>query len=384
MDRYYYDEVKAASAHPGLTVRMWGPGWPGYDDKLDASENIALAFPNVRFDVIYTKTRHHQVASDSAVVVHATADCHDFQCVQPEFYPMHADAITFRYAGEILELARPEQWRGSKAPAVGSPRMPLFFHSPDCADDGLLHPAEAANVPRSASARSRSSRSAGDRWAEQRPTLIRLIGHSDATWYPLRNRVRQGIESGEIANASVYRHVGYVLQSLKNAASVQQQEVGVFDPYDPAVEHHRQNQRAWAAVLASTQICVFDSSILRKAIRKFHESFMSGCVVASDIPLEMEDIFKDVVIPLEPDMTPGEINNILQVYLADKERLAWMAMEAFKRARMHWTCRNKVDRLLEAAERVVRGDRGYWFPFGFSGGCRRFGKGDSKRTEWCK
>ena len=35
---------------------------------------------------------------------------------------------------------------------------------------------------------------------------------------------------------------------------------------------------------------MFDSTIIRKSIAKFYEPFLTGCVVASDIPVEMEEL----------------------------------------------------------------------------------------------
>ncbi|KAJ3403439.1 hypothetical protein CcCBS67573_g06582 [Chytriomyces confervae] len=387
MDRYFYDEVRAANSHPQLLVRLWGPGWFGYDNALTASENIVQAFADIEFDIIYTKTWHHNITSETAVVIHATGDCHNKKCITDPYYPTFADAITYRYAGLILEFSRPEQWKARESErvkklnsAANLAPMPFFFHSPDCADEAIMHP---LSLPLSAKMRHTSL---GDRWASTRNNPIFMIGHPKGWLYPLRAKVKDGIESGKIQNARVYKHVGYVLESETGVSQGKGKNgvLGVFDPNDPDVEHQRKNQREWANALATTQICVFDSSVVRKAIRKYQESFMSGCVVAADIPLEMEEMFRNVVIPLRADMSVQEINQVLQEYLQDKERLAWMAVEAFKRARMHWTCRNKVDRLLEAAERVVRGERGYWFPFGFSSTCRRFGKDDKWISDWCK
>ncbi|ORY31196.1 hypothetical protein BCR33DRAFT_551353 [Rhizoclosmatium globosum] len=381
-DRYFYDEVTAAVSHPRLEVRVWGPGWEGYIPKLTSSENIRRTFPNISFDIIYSKTRHFNITSTTAVVIHGTADCHQHNCLRDDVYPTHADAITFRYAGLILEFARPEQWASQEKqrikklfPNLNATQrqnmeqpMPFFFHSPDCADDTLLHP-----IP------------GGKEWEQFRPHKIRLIGSHQKELYPLRYTIWKGIKSGKIKNAEVYEHVGNTLNKpTKKTIPGQQLEIGIFNPNDPVISHHRKNQQNWANVLATTQICVFDSSIVRKAIRKFQESFLSGCVVASDIPLEMEDIFRDVVIPLRVDMGVHEINEILQTYLQDTKRLRWMAREAFKRARMHLTCRNKVDRLLQAAAMVLRGERGYWFPFGFSATCRKFWTGDKYTTEWCR
>ncbi|KAI8607711.1 hypothetical protein BC830DRAFT_89419 [Chytriomyces sp. MP71] len=400
MDRYYYDEVRAASSHGGLMVRFWGPGWFAYDDRLTATQNIIAAFPDVQFDIIYTKTIHHNVTSDTAVVIHGTGDCHNKKCITDAYYPTYADAITYRYAGLLIEFSRPEQWAAREknrykkftanlsandsAPPFTPQPLPFFFHSPDCADEAIMHPVH------NAFSRHRAARmTQGERWAHTRRRTITMIGSAKTWLYPLRAKVQGAIRAGKIANASVYKHVGYVLEPREGVVTVgggmgKGGLLGVYDAEDPDVAHHTVNQHAWAHALATTQICVFDSSVVRKAIRKYQESFMSGCVVAADIPLEMEDMFKGVVIPLSAAMSVEEINARLQEYLADKERLAWMAMEAFRRARTHWTCRNKVDRLIEAAERVVEGERGYWFPFGFSATCRKFGKDDTWITDWCK
>ncbi|KAI9353720.1 hypothetical protein BDR26DRAFT_814962 [Obelidium mucronatum] len=395
-------QIKAASSHAQISVRLWGPGWAMYNEKISARENILRAFPNIQFDIIYTKTRHYNVTSPTAVVVHGTADCHQHTCLNPEVYPSHADAITYRYAGLIMEFSRPNQWKSHESKRVKKmypnlneterrglmQPMPFFFHSPDCADEELLHP-----VP--------STQRQQQTWAESRPVSIRLIGNHRKELYPLRYKIWNAIKSGKIQNAVIYQHVGNTINANDNTKGKQKSEtisvegwnnastgpgnsLGVIDPHDPDVAHHRKNQQDWARVLATTQICVFDSSIVRKAVRKFQESFMSGCVVASDIPLEMEDLFKDVVIPLNVKMSVDQINSILQEYLQDKDKLEWMAREAFKRARMHWTCRNKVDRLIQAAARVLEGERGYWFPFGYSATCRKFWTEAKYETEWCQ
>ncbi|KAJ3070916.1 hypothetical protein HDU98_006052 [Podochytrium sp. JEL0797] len=392
MDRYYYDEVKAASLHPNLNTRLWGPGWPSYNPSLTPTQNILDAFPTTPFDVIYTKTWHHNITSPTAVVIHGTGDCHSHKCVRDEYFPTFADAVTFRYAGLVLEFGRVEQWDKREAERVRKLEtpvgmseeernarkqpMPFFFHSPDCADEEVMHPIHAHG----------GVVTGQEKWEDSRPNLIRLIGNTKKGLYPLRAKVKDAIKAGKIQDAKVYEHVGYVLDAGKKLAGPQWGggEVGLFDAMDPDVAHHRKNQKAWSKVLATTQICVFDASIVKKAIRKFQESFLSGCVVASDVPYEMQDVFKDVMIPLSVDMTVDEINDTLQTYLQDKERLRWMAMEAFRRARAQWTCRNKVDRLLEAAEMVASGQRGYWMPFGFLAGCRRFGEGEEYVTEWCR
>lgn len=58
------------------------------------------------------------------------------------------------------------------------------------------------------------------------------------------------------------------------------------------------------------KICVFDSSVERKIIRKYMEALLSGCVVAADLPLELHNELKEVMIVLRVDMNQTEINTI--------------------------------------------------------------------------
>ncbi|KAJ3416174.1 hypothetical protein HDV05_002819 [Chytridiales sp. JEL 0842] len=363
LDRYYYDEVRAASEHPSIHVRMWGPGWPLWNSTQTPVENVARAFGSVdKFDIIYTKTKHHKESFPNSVVIHAPGDCHHFQCLSSSQINPYADGLTIRYAGLIVDLFRPEQWKARMGDSV---QMPFIFHSTDCADERMMYPARLQN--------------AGERWEDSRPNEVMLFGYV-SDWYPLRKTVVEGIRNKTITG-SVYRHPGYVQKPKELQKGDKKKELGVYDPHDPDVAHMFENQRQWAQSLRQTQICIFDSSIVRKAIRKYHEAFLSGCVVAADIPLEMEFMFEDAIIPLRPNMTPEEIQHTIEPYLEDKDRLAKMAVKAFRRAREHWTCRNKVDRLLKAAAKIRSGERGYWFPYGFSVGCRSYSpKGEAQYT----
>lgn len=164
-------------------------------------------------------------------------------------------------------------------------------------------------------------------------------------------------------------------------------QIGKFNPTDPETSPVRKVAEEWSKGMRETKICVFDSSMERKTIRKFNEAFLSGCVVASDIPSEMEYIFRGVVIELDARMTEQEIDLKLRGALQDPVQLQQMAVEAMYRARNIFNCKSKVDKLLEAVARYQIGERGYWFPDGFSATCRSYAN-DKKFKEynyppWC-
>ena len=51
--------------------------------------------------------------------------------------------------------------------------------------------------------------------------------------------------------------------------------------------------------VTAVQVCMFDSSIVRKGLAKYFEAMMGGCVVAADVPLEMEAVVRPAMIVLE-------------------------------------------------------------------------------------
>ncbi|KAJ3331877.1 hypothetical protein HDU76_001965 [Blyttiomyces sp. JEL0837] len=374
MDRFLYDEVRAAAKHPELEVRIWGHDWPFYNNSEIPIVNINNVFGSPDyFDIVYTIEAWFNRTFPSSVVIHSVGDCHGLDCVKDNNVAYNADGIALRYAGILLDLFRWEQWQKRvKDTTYENRSMPFLFHHTDCGDETILHPAELSRN--------------GERWEDSRPYKARLFGAVNAGLYPLRTTVKKGIEEG-IIKAELVIHPGYNVnaEAVSDLPTNDTSSAGLVLDRDPHVAHLFRIQQSYAEQLRQTQICIFDSSVVRKAIRKYHEAFLSGCVVAGDIPLEMENTFRDVVIPLRLDMSASEIQATLDEYVHDTERLAWMAVEGFRRARAVWTCRAKVDRLLEAAGKIKGGEKGYWFPFEFSATCREYpwSRNEEDKSPWC-
>ncbi|ORY40973.1 hypothetical protein BCR33DRAFT_787202 [Rhizoclosmatium globosum] len=337
MDRQFYDEMDAAIGHPDVEVFHFGVKFPGWNETWSLAENLNSKFPGIQFDIVYSKDFYQEYDSrlTNPVVTHTFGDCwNPMECSRNGLYVYH-DVIGTHYAGLLMDLFRPEQWKEK-----------ILWKANQFKEQG--NEAKFASTPHP------------------------VLRGCKSKQVPLRTTMTDGIKAGIIKNATIWGHPGYDLPSGANNANCTLLEDGRYHYNDPRVEPLRKTQRAFAQALRDHQICLFDSSHIRKAIRKYHEAFFSGCVVAADVPIEMEEMFRDVVILLRKEMTAEEVNEVVQEYLKDKERLAWMAEEAFYRARQHWTCRNRVDRLLEVSARVLRGERGYWFPFGFSATCRHY------------
>ena len=63
-------------------------------------------------------------------------------------------------------------------------------------------------------------------------------------------------------------------------------------PDAPLVANATANYKLFVSRLQESKVCMFDSTIIRKSIAKFYEAFLAGCVVASDLPYEMEELFR--------------------------------------------------------------------------------------------
>ena len=141
--------------------------------------------------------------------------------------------------------------------------------------------------------------------------------------------------------------------------------------------------------MREAKICVFDASLERKMIRKvgrlclawcqyltkgyqYAQAFLSGCIVAADLPTEHEEALREFIIPLKRTWDIDRIHAEIQSYLARPDRLHQMAMDAFVYARQHLTTtcvlvqdnadegnRNKVSHVLRMADDYRRGVRGY-------------------------
>ena len=63
-------------------------------------------------------------------------------------------------------------------------------------------------------------------------------------------------------------------------------------PDAPLVANATANYKLFVSRLQESKVCMFDSTVIRKSIAKFYEAFLAGCVVASDLPYEMEELYR--------------------------------------------------------------------------------------------
>jgi hypothetical protein len=75
-----------------------------------------------------------------------------------------------------------------------------------------------------------------------------------------------------------YQHPGYVIWEMPEAY---EDPMVTYEQGHKAYVHHEALREDFAKHMRETKICVFDSSLERKMIRKYAQALLAGCVVVS-------------------------------------------------------------------------------------------------------
>ncbi|KAL7425098.1 hypothetical protein Q5752_000786 [Cryptotrichosporon argae] len=331
------------------------PPWTAYEDGCNERSRFGLVWT---ISDIYKRDdlAHVDVLDCGTLFAQQIGDCHSLRCLD-EWY-VGANITAVKYAFELQEVFGWDRIK-SMYPDMAAP---LFGHSPDTGNPWDFWP-----VP----------------WSEKKRRAS-IFGF-DGSFYPIRTTVTDYLKDvGPSASASRsavvsrHPHPGYTI---------------AYDPAEPALETYERNHSSYAVQTAiredfarglrEAQICIFDSSLERKMIRKYAQAFLSGCVVAADLPTEHEEALSAFVIELKPSWNALRIVAELERHLAEPERLEQMAMDAFAYARQHLTTTRKIDGMLDLVDQYRAGIRGYDHPFSFSSRCRAFWSGNAPRPPWC-
>ena len=220
------------------------------------------------------------------------------------------------------------------------------------------------------------------------PRCLALMGHVGVveshheslliSVYPIRTAISDYFhrheEDPSLPEPIIHRHEhpGYVIWPSDQARD---QPLETYEPNHEYYQNHLRTREDFAKGMRESRICVFDASLERKMIRKYAQAFLSGCVVAADLPTEHEEALSKFTIVLKPTWSIERIHEELQKYLDRPEKLHQMAMDAFAYARGHLTTTKKVSDMLEMVDAHKQGSRGYWLPYGFSLRCRAYWSG---------
>mmetsp|Transcript_24596 Transcript_24596/g.40493 ORF Transcript_24596/g.40493 Transcript_24596/m.40493 type:complete len:503 (-) Transcript_24596:219-1727(-) len=361
LDRFFYDMVDSAVRHPQLKVYLWGPGYPGFDGSLNATENVIKTYGCDFFDIIYVNVPHFDIAActNFTVIVQELGECQYGKCLQT--YHPNAHVTISRHAYTPLELFNMNVERREAEPH-------MFAHNPECANP--VQPAVQF---------------------DQKKFNATLFGSTDVSLFPLRHHVKRGIKFGTVL-AEHHGHPGNRIVPPKGSANSMPHRPDhkvplTADSYtrlQSYVSHIKVANKDYFHKMAHSKICIFDSTVERQAVRKFFEAFLVGCVVASDLPFEMEEEFRDVIIQLDAADSDKAIQAKLASALADPVELRRKAARAMALAHRYFTCHSKVERMLKYVDDYRKGFRGYYFPFGFRIGCHSYLKPYARPNKWCR
>lgn len=169
-------------------------------------------------------------------------------------------------------------------------------------------------------------------------------------------------------------HPGYIIETAPEALL---QPLETYTPGHPSYATHIAIREDFARSMRESRVCVFDSSLERKMIRKvgaitslipscqvilndgekctdpcgrrtsrleqeadilkYAQAMLSGCVIAADLPTEHESALRSFIIPLQPSWGIKQIEAQIRAYLARPDEMHRMAMEGFVYARSHLT-----------------------------------------------
>ncbi|BEI83334.1 hypothetical protein CcaverHIS002_0312020 [Cutaneotrichosporon cavernicola] len=438
MNTHTYEIVDAALRHPNVIVDVWGPGWAGYDWDVPLSVNVKRranriaqleasrtehtaaaararqaaarerwaserndwfrksAHPQpqatdvsneesdfepwntpewiervdecndaVRYDIVWTISDiykandmpHVDALDCGALLVQQLGDCHEHRCLK-EWYPQANNITVTKYGFELPELFNLANVRK----VYPSFEMGLFGHSPDTANEWDFYP-----LP----------------WSER--TAQAVIFGFDGGFYPVRttvtNHLRRLEQDSSLPASPISRHPhpGY---DINSADEYKQTPLETYEIGHPSYQRHRELRHDFARGMRTAQICVFDSSLERKLIRKYAQALLSGCVIASDLPTEHEEAMMGLVIRLEPTWDIERIEAEINKYLAQPEVLHQMALDGFAYARRHLTTTAKISDMLRLVEAHRSGVRGYDHAHSFSSRCRSY-SGHAPPPPWC-
>lgn len=92
-----------------------------------------------------------------------------------------------------------------------------------------------------------------------------------------RPRVEHAIRNNQTF-VTQFKHPGFDIPRSR----IPKRKLATYEPGHPSYRPQIRKREEFAEGMRNAQICVFDSSVEKKAIRKYAQAFLSGCVVAAD------------------------------------------------------------------------------------------------------
>ncbi|KAG0142774.1 hypothetical protein CROQUDRAFT_49780 [Cronartium quercuum f. sp. fusiforme G11] len=224
-----------------------------------------------------------------------------------------------------------------------------------------------------------------NKWEEKSVDAL-LIGKVDAGYYPIRLTVSEAIKHGRTQIKELRAPPPFVTPI--STARFLSSRPETLDWNASRHNFQRTILRSFAHSLRSAKVCVFDGSIEEKAIRKFSQPMLSGCVITSNLVTEHDSFLKGNIIQLDLYDNIETINAKISAALVDEHELQRKASACLAYARQYLTGIKELDLLIDLSQRYRKGQRGYVFPYGFTARCRRYHQTDDGELQfvpsWCR
>ena len=344
MDRFYYDLIDAAVESTDLDVFVWGPGYENWNTSLSPNENVFNRFGN-SLDVVYMSGFPSGILPfNKTLTVIEVGDLNDEDLYR--FYP-NPDHFNITIGRYLMEPSEAFSFSRLKK-KFGDFQMQLFASNPDCAGSLKYFSKSTEKIPNK---------------------IIQIGAISD--YYPLRTKVNEFINSGQLPGVNVYGHPGYEQNNSESHLPDPlplNYTIGIMNSFQESGNIQR---KMYIKALMESEICIFDSSVQHKLIRKFAESLTAGCIPATDVPYELMLELKDIIIVLDQSMNASVIHEILFRHLNDRESFAKRVAAGEKFAKKELSCESKLNRLMYIIDLYRHGHRGYFSPFGFLSSCKK-------------
>lgn len=365
MDTFLYELYEAAKyRHPNVDPSFWGPGYKGYYQPDTLSSNINRVFGCGYFSIVFLHSGSPEIQDEFDEATHSlgcgtllfvkAGDCNNNQCLW-EANLLHANVTMVRYAHEALEMYSVERILEMKKFKYNDRKdlaFQLIAHVPDTANEWDFFPF--------------------DRW-EEKTTNAMLIGKVDAGYYPIRLTINEAIK----------HHQTFITKLISPPPFVKpfnhfiKSRPKTLNWNSSRHSYQREILRSFSHSIRSTKICIFDGSIEEKAIRKFAQVMLSGCVIASNLVTEHDSFLKGNIIQLGLYDPIEVINEKIHTALQNETELQRKASKCLSYARKHLTGLKELDLLIELSHRYRSGQRGYIFPYSFTSKCRRYHQSDT-------
>ena len=268
MSRGRFQQKAAIGRMPGVELKTWGTGWPGYRDDLTVQENLDPSGYAPDLISIY-KGEDHRATCDTVA---------PRECAWNEAWAVvEKDRCKKEIEEHKIDLA-------------------IFHHQIDRDIIGPSLPSSVSHhsIPHCAPAWMADH----SRPWEERDIPVLLSGVISKEIYPVRQKFFNVIKSGRVPGAQIRQHPGYRIKNVDNQ----------FVEY--------------AKELGRTKIAICTASKYSYALAKYPESAMAGCCMIGDVPPEYvrRGRLGEAIVPILPDDSEDVIADRLNALIADDGR----------------------------------------------------------------